>query len=270
MSRKNQKKRRGEPKVDEHHILYTHHEWNKIGRWGKLLRNHPYYKKIIPVKNLHNAIHRQVPFITPPSNEICKFIYESTEHALMNYVIDIEYDTIEQRIDFFLSCLDLYRGEKDYTATVVSLQKQRKIVADYYAKHSTTSTSNKYHKIPIYRDRVEKFCILFPDKTWGVKGHSKVLSKNSYFTVRISENLINEIRSNICEIKKPSNSCSLKNINQKLEHARKTKDINPREDSLESRIYFLINAFLEEGEKETAADLEEMLNIIEFFYKKRC
>lgn len=269
MGHKKQKRRRGEPKVDEHHILYTHHEWNDVGRWGKLLRGHPYYKKIIPIKNLHHAIHQQVPFITPPSNEICKFIYESTEHALMNHIINIKCDTIEQRIDFFLSRLDLYRAEKDYTATITSLQKQRKIVADYYAKHSTTSVPDEYHKIPIYRDRAEKFQILFPNKTWGAKGYSKILSENSYFVVRISKNLIDEIRRDIREIRKPKNGYSLKNVNQKLEHARRVRHINPREDSLECRIYFLVNAFLEEGEKETAADLKKMLDIIALFYKKR-
>ena len=268
MGRKNQKQRKGEPKVDEHHILYTHHEWNDIGRWGKLLRNHPYYKKIIPIKNLHHAIHQQIPFIAPPSNEICKFIYEATEHAIMGHSINPQCDTIEQRIDFFLNQLNLYKGENDYAATVTALQKQRKIVADYYAKRSTKAP-DQYHKIPIYRDRAESFNILFPSKTWSVKGYGKILSENSYFIVRTSKNLINEIRHSVHEIKKPKNGYSLKNVNQKLEHARKAQRINPREDSLETRIRFLITAFLEEGEKETVADLEKMLNTIALFYKHR-
>lgn len=268
VSRKNQKRRRGEPKVDEHHILYTHHEWNDIGRWGKLLRNHPYYRKIIPIRTLHNTIHNQIPFIPPVSNEICKFIYEATEQALMRHTINTQCDTIEMRIDFFLNQIILCDAEEECAATILALQKQRKIVADYYAKHSF-SNLNSDHKIPTYRDRTESFHILFPNKIWGIKGYGKVLSENSYFVPRISRCLINEIYRSIHQIRKPQDGYILKNVNQKLEHARKLKNINPREDSLQERIYFLSKAFREEGALETATDLECIIDAITLFYKQR-
>lgn len=134
MSHKNQKQRRGEPKVDEHHILYTHHEWNSVGRWGKLLRNHPYYKKIIPIATLHGSIHHRLPLIAPP-------IYEATERAIEQHTITVRFDTVEQRIDFFLAQLDACKECQKYSDTVLALQQQRKIVANYYAKHS----SSKHH-----------------------------------------------------------------------------------------------------------------------------
>lgn len=185
----------------------------------------------------------------------------------MRHEINIQCDTIEQRIDFFLAKLSLLAGDKDYTATISALQKERKIVADYYAKRSSKN-SYQNRKIPIYSDRAEKFYILFPAKTWGVKGYGKILSENSYFVIRMPKSLINEIHRNIHEIKKPKNGYSLKNVNQKLEHDRKAKRINPLEDSLGDRIYFLIEAFRREGELATVEDLEEMLKVVELFYKQ--
>lgn len=266
MSRKKQKHRKGEPQVNEHHLLFTRHEWIK---WGSKLRGHPYYKRIIPIKKLHDQIRRQIECIPSPPKEICKYIFNATEDALMRHEIDADYDTIEQRIDFFLKQLNGCRGDNDCLATISALEKQREIVSKYYAKSSTLSQDHYHRKAPVYRDRMEKFHILFPDKKWGVKGYGQILSSHSYFVVTISQNLAKAIYREVREIKKPKNGYSLKNVNWKFERDRKTKLLNPKKDSLEERIGYLIESFMEEDEFETARSLECVLEAIKIFHKKR-
>ncbi len=264
-SRKKQKRRAGEPKVDEHHILYSHQEWNNLGRWGKLLRNHPYYRKIIPIKSLHRSIHAQIKLIPPPDNLICKDIYNATIEAIDRNEIDADYDTIENRIDFFLTQLIKYR-DQDYSETINALLLQREIVAKYYCNNRTKKSL--YRPKTPYQDRYESFSILYPAKTWGAKGYGKVLSENSYFIVRIPQGLADKIRKDVRFVSKPKNGSCLKLVNQQLEHARKDKEISPRFDSFETRIQFLINAFYKCSEYDTCASLERMLTAVTEYYKR--
>ena len=265
MGNRNQKRRKGEPKVDEHHILYSHHEWNDVGRWGKLLRNHPYYKKIIPIKNLHHLIHAQVKFIPPPSNSVCKSIYNATLDALDQYEIDVDYDTVERRISFFIAQLTKYDDDQNYNDTICALMQQSEIVARYYSKSRPKSPLHEKPKPP-FRDRYESFSILYPSKTWGVKGYGKVLSENSYFIVRIPKGLVDKIHKDVHVIQKPKSGACLKVINQQLEHARKAKTIDSRFDSLEKRIQFLLDAFSDWHEYDTCNDLEKVLTAISEYY----
>ena len=119
---------------DEHHILYQGRHWGNPGSWSARLRNHPYYRRIIPTNSLHREIHSKIHDIPVPSGKICHIVFDQTELALANGTIDDAFDTLERRIDFFIDCLKDF-PEEDTIATIVMLREQRKVISRFYAKN---------------------------------------------------------------------------------------------------------------------------------------
>ena len=132
--KKKQKHRRGEPKVNEHHIFYPRTIWNEYP-WSKEVRNHPYYKKIIPIVYFHDKIHCAVPEIPILDREICLKILDATDQAIKLGLLHPRYDRMEQRIDFLATVLFQFADKKRFLPTYIELMKQRHIAAIYYSRH---------------------------------------------------------------------------------------------------------------------------------------
>lgn len=117
------KKKRSE--ASTHHILWQKNHWN-VG-YSKLLRDHPYMKKVIPTETLHDDIHRVIADIPAPAGYLCKRAYIRVCELYENGDIS-DTDTIERRIDVLMSCWSV----DECPLTILMLTWQKDIVSKYY------------------------------------------------------------------------------------------------------------------------------------------
>ena len=109
---------------DVHHILWQRRHWD--GGWNKILRNHDYFKVLIPRDTLHKRIHEFVGDIPCPDGKHCKLAYEEVERRLDEGTINY-YDHLEKRIDLLVEL-----WSEDCPETVKALLKQRDVVSHFY------------------------------------------------------------------------------------------------------------------------------------------
>ena len=119
------KLRKNHSDKDFHHILFQKRHWSQ--GYAKALREHPYMGKYIPRDTLHRALHSKLHDIPVPNGKECKLAFEALVRAEMNGDINVEEDTIEQRIAFLIN---LWRDK--CPATVAMLEWQSQIIAKFY------------------------------------------------------------------------------------------------------------------------------------------
>lgn len=110
---------------DYHHILYQKQYWKQ--GYAKLLREHPYMGKYCPQYTLHAEIHAKIHDIPTPNGKECRKAYIELVRREREGLIDLKYDTLEQRIDFLIEM-----WEKKCPATVSILKWQKDIIAKFY------------------------------------------------------------------------------------------------------------------------------------------
>ena len=110
---------------DFHHILYQKQHWKQ--GYAKRLREHPYMGKYCPQYSLHAEIHAKIHDIPTPNGKECRKAYNELLRREREGLIDLKYDTLEQRIDFLIEM-----WEDKCPATVAILKWQRDIIAKFY------------------------------------------------------------------------------------------------------------------------------------------
>lgn len=119
--------------INNHHILYCRKKWS-IGH-AKLLRYHPYMQVEIPLKELHEQIHQNVPEVPVPSLERCKAAYDELVYLDDRLALKRDASIIE-RIDLLLFIWGGYSGMDD---TFQALKRQKEIAQEFYLNHSESS-----------------------------------------------------------------------------------------------------------------------------------
>lgn len=112
---------------DFHHILFQKRYWEK--NYAKMLRMHPYAGKYIPQLTLHREIHAKVRSIPVPEGSECRRAYLELLRLEREGLIDVESDSVEQRIDFFVNI-----WSNSSPSTVHALLEQKDIVSKFYCK----------------------------------------------------------------------------------------------------------------------------------------
>lgn len=127
---KKKRKKRGSYYIssnDYHHILYQRRHWNQ--GYAKALREHAYMGRMIPRDTLHREIHSKIHDIPCPNGKECRMAFEELCRRERLGLIDLENDTVEQRIDFLIEMW------KDLCpATVAILEWQKQVVSKYYQR----------------------------------------------------------------------------------------------------------------------------------------
>lgn len=114
-------------KQDYHHLLFQCKHWQQ--GYAKLLRNHPYMGKYIPMATLHRLIHSKIHDVPTPNGKECKLAYKRIVELEANGEIDIVNDDIAKRLGVLI---DLWRDT--CPATVAVLEWQRDLIASFYEK----------------------------------------------------------------------------------------------------------------------------------------
>ena len=94
--------------------------------------NITYMTKYIPRNSLHREIHAKIHDVPCPNGKECKKAFEELCRREREGLIDLEYDTIEQRIDFLIEMWQ----EDNCEATIAILKWQKQIVSKFYNKPS--------------------------------------------------------------------------------------------------------------------------------------
>lgn len=113
---------------DWHHILFQRRHWQQ--GYAKALREHPYMGKYIPQATLHRTIHSKIHDIPTPNGKECRKAYLELCRREREGLIDIKYDTLEQRIDFLLEVW----SNDNCEATLAMLRWQKQVVQKFYRK----------------------------------------------------------------------------------------------------------------------------------------
>lgn len=113
--------------TDYHHILFQKRHWQQ--GYAKALREHPYMGKYIPRATLHREIHSKIHDVPTPNGVDCKRAYNQLLELERQGLIDIEQDTLEQRIEFLIEV-----WEESCPATVAILKWQRDVVNKFYER----------------------------------------------------------------------------------------------------------------------------------------
>lgn len=114
-------------KEDYHHLLFQGRHWQQ--GYAKLLREHPYMGKMIPMVTLHRLIHSKIHDIPTPNGKECKAAYERIRQLETTGEIDIDKDSIGKRLTLLI---DLWKDT--CPATVEILKWQSDIVTKFYRK----------------------------------------------------------------------------------------------------------------------------------------
>ena len=114
--------------TDRHHILFQGRHWQN--GYAKALREHTYMTKYIPRNSLHREIHSKIHDVPCPNGRECKKAFEELCRREREGLIDLEYDTLEQRIDFLIEMWQ----EDNCEATIAILKWQKQIVSKFYSK----------------------------------------------------------------------------------------------------------------------------------------
>ena len=113
--------------LNYHHLLFQGRHWNN--GFAKLLREHPYMGKMIPMPTLHRLIHSKIHDIPTPNGKECRLAYERICQLEAKGKIDVVNDSIEKRLALLI---DLWKDA--CPATVEILKWQSDIVAKFYGK----------------------------------------------------------------------------------------------------------------------------------------
>lgn len=111
--------------TDYHHILFQRKHWQN--GYAKALREHPYMGKYIPTHSLHREIHSKIHDVPTPNGNMCRHAYHELLNREREGLIDIQHDTLEQRIDFLIEM-----WEASCPATVAILKWQKEVVQKFY------------------------------------------------------------------------------------------------------------------------------------------
>lgn len=114
-----------ETKQDYHHILFQGKHWQS--GYAKLLRDHPYMGRYIPQYTLHREIHSKIHDIPTPNGPECRAAYNELIRREKEGLIDVKFDTLEDRIDFLI---EMWEGK--CPATVAMLQWQKEVISKFY------------------------------------------------------------------------------------------------------------------------------------------
>lgn len=125
--KKSRKVRANSRREDFHHLLFQGRHWHQ--GYAKLLREHPYMGKMIPMETLHRLIHSKIHDIPTPNGKECKLAYELIRELEAKGEIDIINDSIEKRLALLIG---LWKDA--CPATVEVLRWQSDIVAKFYGK----------------------------------------------------------------------------------------------------------------------------------------
>lgn len=112
--------------LDKHHLLFQGRHWQQ--GYAKALREHIYMTKYIPRDTLHREIHAKIHDIPCPNGRECKKAFEELCRRERRGLIDVERDTIEQRIDFLI---EMWKDD-NCEATIAVLNWQKQIVSKFY------------------------------------------------------------------------------------------------------------------------------------------
>lgn len=113
--------------TDYHHILFQRRHWQQ--GYAKALREHPYMGKYIPTGTLHREIHSKIHDIPTPNGVDCRRAYNRLIEWERQGIIDVEHDTLEERIQFLI---DVW--EETCPATVAILKWQQEVVRKFYER----------------------------------------------------------------------------------------------------------------------------------------
>lgn len=116
---------------DFHHLLFQKRHW--ANGYAKALREHAYMGKMIPRDTLHREIHSKVHDVPVPNGRECKKAFEELVRRERLGLINVEHDTIEQRIAF----LNEMWKEDHCEATLAVLNWQAEIVRKFYSGGSS-------------------------------------------------------------------------------------------------------------------------------------
>ena len=86
--------------------------------------------KYIPQATLHRTIHSKIHDIPTPNGRECRKAYLELCLREREGLIDVKYDTLEQRIDFLLEVW----SDDNCEATLAMLKWQRQVVQKFYRK----------------------------------------------------------------------------------------------------------------------------------------
>lgn len=114
--------------TDYHHILFQRKHWQT--GYAKALRNHPYLGKYIPTGTLHREIHSKIHDVPTPNGVDCRRAYNRLIEWERQGIIDVKYDTLEERIQFLI---DVW--EDTCHATVAILKWQQEVVKKFCSKY---------------------------------------------------------------------------------------------------------------------------------------
>lgn len=89
--------------------------------------------KLIPRDSLHREIHSKIHDIPVPNGRECKKAFEELCRRERMGVIDVEHDTLEQRIDFLI---EMWK-DAHCEATIAILEWQKEIVSKFYSRESS-------------------------------------------------------------------------------------------------------------------------------------
>ncbi len=89
--------------------------------------------KMIPRDSLHRALHAKIHDIPCPEGKECRKAFEELCRRERAGLIDIEHDTIEQRIDFLIEMWQ----EDHCEATIAVLEWQKEVVSKFYSRESS-------------------------------------------------------------------------------------------------------------------------------------
>jgi len=125
-SKKNRKKLSRTSTMDVHHILYQRKHWQN--GYAHLLREHWYFKMLIPMTSLHRELHSKIHDIPTPNGKDCKVAYQKLCWYEKEGLIS-EYDHAEVRIQFLI---DVW--ENRCPATVAMLKWQQDVFRKFYQR----------------------------------------------------------------------------------------------------------------------------------------
>ena len=111
--------------ADCHHLLWQARHWDYGS--AKALRNHDYFKMLIPRDTVHREIHSRIADIPMPGQELCKMALRAVNQGLKDGILNMVDDSAEQRLDFLIWLWE----DKGRERTVTMLRWQKEVFAEF-------------------------------------------------------------------------------------------------------------------------------------------
>lgn len=115
--------------TNTHHILYCRNTWDR--GYAKRLRDHPYMQVKIPVKGLHEPIHKVLNCVPMPKPSRCVEAYKILKDLDNKGALKKDADIIV-RLNILLC---IWEGYPDLKPTCAALRVQLAMAEDYYKAH---------------------------------------------------------------------------------------------------------------------------------------